>query len=315
KTSFQISGRDTQAVQTDVSEINTMFKDRYNNFVKLTAKEDFLKIQINTLNKEQKKLSKKLKHQEADLSQAEKADLWLAYAEGLKPNLPKIKTGQLHFTTVNYFDPDLQDICIPLLPEKSSLENMQIYMKKYHKAKKGLSVITENLKKTVGEIENTQQLIHRLQSGEIIDLNLGKQAEAKQIIQKASLSDKLMNLKIGEDWQIVIGRKAKENDFITTELARPHDWWFHSRIYHGAHVLLRCFKKQEATPELIKHCCNLAAWYSQAKFSQNVPVDYTQIRFVRKPRKSPAGYVIYSNHHTFYATPMDIRALRELLGL
>jgi len=88
---------------------------------------------------------------------------------------------------------------------------------------------------------------------------------------------------------------------------------FHSRIYHGAHVLLRCFKKQEPGPELINLCCNLAAGYSKAKNSANVPVDYTQIRYVRKPRKSAPGLVIYTNHHSVYATPIDIRAAREQL--
>ncbi|MDP2172768.1 MAG: NFACT RNA binding domain-containing protein, partial [Candidatus Cloacimonadaceae bacterium] len=117
------------------------------------------------------------------------------------------------------------------------------------------------------------------------------------------------------DFEIVIGRKASENDFVTTQLGRPHDWWFHTRIYHGAHVLLRNFHKKEPTGETIRLCCSLAAWYSKAKFSTNVPVDYTQIRFVRKPRKSAPGYVTYSNHHTYFASPMDIRAVREALKL
>lgn len=316
KTSFSPDTQSLQPPYPDGSDsCNAYFKTRFETVLQTQTTQDLRAQQSKVILRELKKLQKKLKLQEQDLHEAELADYWLACAEGIKPNLAKLKTGQANFSTVNYFDADMAEITITLLLDKSPLENMQYYLKKYQKAKKGLAIINANLAKTRDEIAQTEVLLERLESGEMLDLNLDKSVSAKQIIQKASLSDRLLNLKIGEDYQIVIGRKATENDFITTQLARPHDWWFHSRIYHGAHVLLRCFKKQEPSPELIRHCCNLAAWHSQAKFSANVPVDYTQIRFVRKPRKSPPGYVIYSNHHSVYATPMDLRAIKETLKL
>ncbi|HOU72739.1 MAG TPA: hypothetical protein PLB85_05085, partial [Candidatus Syntrophosphaera sp.] len=84
-------------------------------------------------------------------------------------------------------------------------------------------------------------------------------------------------------------------------------------IYRGSHILLRCFRKTTPPDELISLCCSLAAWYSKARFSQNVPVDYTQIRYVRKPRKSPPGFVVYTEHRTVFADPRDLRSVREEL--
>lgn len=316
KTSFLPDNETINPPYPDGSDTcNSYFKARFREVVHTASKVDLRAQQSVIVKRELKKLQKKLKLQQQDLHEAELADYWRDCAEGIKPNLHRIKAGDESYCTVNYFDPNLAEICIPLLKDKSPKENLQYYLKKYQKAKKGLSIIKDNIAKTSEEIAKTEALLLRIESGEQTDLNLGKAESAKQIIQKASLSDKLIGLKIGDDYQIVIGRKATENDFITTQLGRPHDWWFHSRIYHGAHVLLRCFKKQEPTPELIRYCCNLAAWHSQAKFSANVPVDYTQIRFVRKPRKSPPGYVIYTNHHSVYATPMDLRAVKEALKL
>lgn len=293
---------------------NTYLRKRYDEVIRNRGIEQKRNSQIAQLKRELKKLEKKLKLQEQDLADASKVDWWRDCAEALKPNLKAISKGQESYVTINYFNPELKEIVVPLLIDKSPHENLQHYLKKYHKAKNGLSIIGENIAKTRLELERSRELLSRMEAGEEIDLNLKSGASAEQIIQKAGVLDKLLSLQVGEEWQIVIGRKAKENDFVTTQLGRPHDWWFHSRIYHGAHVLLRCLKKKDPSPELIRHCCNLAAWYSQAKHSLNVPVDYTQIRFVRKPRKAAPGYVIYTNQHTVYATPMDIRELRALLN-
>jgi len=316
KTGFLPSREKPEKPYPDGStDCNAYFANRYEKVLKQQGVIQRKQSQTAQLNRELKKLNKKLTLQQADLAEAEKADYWRDCAEALKPNLKSIDPGQQEFVTINYYDPEMKEISIPLLPDKNPMQNLQHYIKKYQKAKKGHAIILSNLESTKGEIERTEALLARIEAGEELDLNLKSGSSASQIIQKASLLDRLLSLKISDDWQIVIGRKAKENDFITTQLGRPHDWWFHCRIYHGAHVLLRCFTKKNPGPELINHCCNLAAWYSQAKHSGNVPVDYTQIRYVRKPRKAAPGLVVYSNHHSVYATPMDLRELRDMLGL
>lgn len=101
--------------------------------------------------KELQKLQKKREKLKQDLTNAEKADFWLACAECLKTNLHNLKTGRESFTAINYLDPALQEIEIPLQKDKSPQENLQSYLKKYHKAKNGLQIITKNLAQTDAE--------------------------------------------------------------------------------------------------------------------------------------------------------------------
>jgi predicted ribosome quality control (RQC) complex YloA/Tae2 family protein len=270
-----------------------------------------LQSKLKLLGRELKKAQKRLKMQMQDLQNAEQAEYYHACAEAIKPNMHQIKAGQNELVTTDYLSPDLDTITVPLLPEKSALQNLNHYIKKYQKAKNGLAIIKLNIEKTKTEIGSIQGLISRLEAGDDLDLDCRDNSRVMQ--QKVQELDKILNLRIDDSWHIYIGRKAKENDFITTKLGKPMDWWFHSRIYRGAHVLLRNYKKQEPQAELIRMCSALAAWYSQAKFSLNVPVDYTQIRYVRKPRGSAAGYVTYTNYKTCFANPKDLRSIRSEL--
>lgn len=296
------------------SSCNNYFQWHYHQVFSRQQDKDWGLHQKSILHQQLQKLNKKLEKQQAELKEAGQADYFLACAEALKPNLPNIQSGQSSVCTTNYLDPALGEIIIPLLKDKSPRDNLKNYLKKYHKAKNGLARIQENIIGTISEIDELQALLQRVENGKTLALNLDKKDDAGSIRVKENQLSKLLQYKVNEDWQIVIGRKAKENDFITTQLAKPHDWWFHSRIYHGAHVLLRCLRKKDPDDRLIEICASLAAWYSKAKFSTNVPVDYTQIRFVRKPRKSAPGFVTYTNFKSVYASPMDIRAVREKLN-
>jgi predicted ribosome quality control (RQC) complex YloA/Tae2 family protein len=127
----------------------------------------------------------------------------------------------------------------------------------------------------------------------------GKKEEKKK--------EQFKRLKVNEEWDIFMGRTSRENDLLTCKTAKPTDWWFHSRVFHGTHLVLRNYRKQEPNNELIILCSRIAAYYSKAKNSTNVPVDYTQIRYVTKPHGAASGYVIYKNQKTLFVTPISIR--------
>lgn len=263
--------------------------------------------------RELKKARQKLKRQEREGADAERMEHWRVCAETLKSNLERISRGQESLKTVNYFDPDMAEIEIPLKSDLSARQNLEWYLKKYSKAKRGRDLIAKNIARTKKQIEKLEGIVERIDGGEEIPLpSRGSKSRPERV---PDILDKLLRLRVSDDFEIVIGRKARENDFISTQLGRPHDWWFHTRIFRGSHILLRCFRKSSPDIELIRVCCALAAWYSKARFSQNVPVDYTQIRYVRKPRKSPPGYVIYTDQKTVYVDPMDLRSVRRRLDL
>jgi len=258
------------------------------------------------------RIQRKIAAQTNELTVARDAEKWYQYAEIIKYNLSDINKGQTELVSVNYFAPEAPPVSIPLEPTLDAVRNMQRYIKQFHKARNGAAIIARNLAGSEAAAETVKGIIRRIEAGEIIyPETKGGKPQTGHSIGKL---DKLLRLKIDQDWEIVIGRKASENDLVSTELGRPHDWWFHTRIYRGAHVLLRNFARKEPPEHLIEMCCGLAAYYSKAKFSQNVPVDYTQVRYVRKPRRSPTGFVTYTNHHTVFAQPLDLRSAKAQLS-
>lgn len=259
------------------------------------------------------KAQDKLAKQEAEARDAGMADHWKVCAETLKTNLQNIGRGQTSLKAVNYFDPNLAQIEIPLQSELSPRQNLHYYLKKYTKAKRGRELIAQHVAATREEISRLQTILARIDAGEEVDPPSARTVSS--LGRKLDLEDKLLRLRLSDEFEIVIGRKASENDFISTQLGRPHDWWFHTRVFRGSHILLRCFRKTTPGDELIGLCCSLAAWYSKARFSSNVPVDYTQVRFLRKPRRSPPGFITYSEHKTVFAEPRDLRSVRGELKL
>ncbi len=112
----------------------------------------------------------------------------------------------------------------------------------------------------------------------------------------------------GKEWKIHSGRTRKENDELTTKFANSDDWFFHSRIYHGSHIIVRNPDKSENLPREVKiFAAKIAAYFSKAKHSTNVPVDFTKVKYVSKPRKSPPGFVTYKHQKTLFVKPLNPR--------
>ena len=122
--------------------------------------------------------------------------------------------------------------------------------------------------------------------------------------KKTDMSSSLSNyikLKIDE-FDVFIGKNNKQNDFLTLKVANDNDYWFHTKDIHGSHLILKC---NGITPKIstIEKCAKICAYYSKAKFSSHVPVDYTLKKFVKKPHGAVPGYVIYTNNKTIYVDP------------
>ena len=204
----------------------------------------------------------------------------------------------------NYYEEEFPEISISLKEEFSPQENINFYFKKYRKARDGKEKIKEQIRLTNEAIKELDDRIAVVQNLEGDELVLYQNENRKDV---GHAKKRYRSISVNEDWEIIIGRTSTENDFITTRLARAWDWWFHTRVFKGTHVVLRNFSKKQLPDDLRLICCRLAAYFSKAKKSTNVPVDYTEIRYVRKPRKSPPGYVIYKEQKTLYVDPLSMR--------
>ena len=106
------------------------------------------------------------------------------------------------------------------------------------------------------------------------------------------------------------GRNNAQNDALTLRTAFKSDVWLHTRKIHGSHVVIACRAGARPDETTLRQAAAVAAWYSRARESRNVPVDYTEVRFVKKPAGARPGMVIYTNQRTVYADPDGALAQR-----
>jgi hypothetical protein len=139
---------------------------------------------------------------------------------------------------------------------------------------------------------------------------------------KQSSSSSIPEKRNIDGYTVYIGKNNKQNDYLTCRLAQNSDIWFHTKDIHGSHVVLKVDSNPNAShansensgisntfnvPDAVLYkCASVAAYYSKARMSQNVPVDYTLIKYVKKPNGAKPGMVIYTNNKTIYANPQNI---------
>ncbi|MDY6915581.1 MAG: NFACT RNA binding domain-containing protein [Candidatus Cloacimonadota bacterium] len=288
-------------------DMNLIFEKLYYESVLEKRNKRIKQKKIKNLRQQISKKERKLDNLDKELQTASKEKKWKQYAELLNANFNRIKNGADSIILKNYYEEGFPEIEIPLQAELTPLQNVEKYFKKYRKARDGKKKIAEQIKLTEQEISNLELQIAEIQDKDFLIYQNEERGTSRT--QK-----KYKRIKLGDSWQIFVGRSSKENDFLTKTLAQPHDWWFHTRIFKGTHVVLRNLTKQELPEELKLICCRLAAYFSKAKKSRNVPVDYTQIRYVRKPKGSPPGFVIYDKQKTLYVDPLSFREAVKFLS-
>lgn len=266
---------------------------------------------LHKLKKQSEQIEKTIEKESAEFSQMEDAEKWKKFGELLKANFDKIKKRQKEIKVIDYFAENAPLISIPLNEEWNAHKNVESYFKRYKKAKSGKTKLLIHICANKKKLQNILDKIACTKKcktiEELHELEGEKRGEKKKINVKQLF--RRFSVKTGEKkWEIFVGRNNRENDELTTKFAKPNDWFFHSRIYHGAHIIVRNPERLESLPDKIKYlAAGIAAFYSKAKHSTNVPVDFTKIRYVSKPRKSPPGFVVYRNQKTLFVDPIDPR--------
>ena len=142
-----------------------------------------------------------------------------------------------------------------------------------------------------------------------------KKANSKGNKQSKENSSNMPEKRDIDGYTVYIGKNNKQNDYLTCRLAQNSDIWFHTKDIHGSHVVLKTDSLHSSSenssasctfniPDAVLYkCASIAAYYSKARMSQNVPVDYTLIKYVKKPNGAKPGMVIYTNNKTIYANP------------
>ncbi len=250
---------------------------------------------------------KKVKILNDTITEGSKKDLYRVYGELLTANIYSLKEGQKSATLWDYYSEDNSMITIPLDSNKSPSENIQSYYKKYNKLKKSEEAAVEQLKITEEEIDYLTSVINNIS-------NITSYEEVHEIreelmeagyIRYRKNKDKPKTTKphhfvSSQGYDIYVGRNNLQNDYLTLRFAGKTDTWFHTKNIPGSHVIV---KGNNLPEETLLEAASLAAYFSKGKASSKVPVDYTEVRNVKKPNGAKPGMVIYNTNKTIYADP------------
>ena len=269
---------------------------------------DLLKL----LNSNLERLTKKLVIQEKTLKDAENKEKYKIFGDLLTANLYRIEIGAPSVTVENYYEPDCPQIEIELSPQLSPSKNAQRYYKLFTKLKNAEIEMEKQRIATLSDIDYLESTLCSLENAETEnDLNLirselseeGYIKKIKSGKREQKRESKPMHFISSDGFDIYVGKNNTQNDFLTLKFANSQDIWFHTKQIHGSHTVIKLGIDKEVPKTTMLEAAKLAAYYSKARESAQVPVDYTQIKNVKKPAGAKPGMVIYDNYNTVYVTP------------
>lgn len=242
---------------------------------------------------------------ETKLRESASAEKYKLYGELILSNLHNIKSRTDKVELFNYYDNT--NITVPLDIKLTPQANAQKYYKKYNKSKKTAEVVTQQINEDNEFIEYIQTIIESLRQAETLQDLEDIAAEMKQngfIKDNTKKSEKEISkprqYKV-DGFLIRVGRNNAQNDRLV-RASKPDDIWLHTKDIHSSHTVITSDKKVVPNHVLVI-AAEITAYYSKAHLSQNVPVDYTFIKFVKKPPKAALGRVIYTDQHTLFVNP------------
>lgn len=310
---------------TDIKQYGSSFKtEKFESFSALldgfyTKKEnvsrinssakDIIKLINNLKNRTEKKISLRL----LDLEKCKNRETLRVYGELIKANLYSIKNGSEFAEVVNYYDSELKTVKIPLNPAISPSANANKYFKDYKKsytAEQTLTALIEKDRKELEYFDAVSDSINR--SSTLSDLQeireeleeTGYIKRTKDKRKKGNSNSAFKEYTSEEGYRILVGKNNKQNDLITTQIASKLDLWFHTKDIAGSHVLVMSGGK-EVSDQTVLQAATLAAKNSKAAASSKVAVDYTPIKFVKKPNGAKPGMVIYTTNKTIFVNPTE----------
>ena len=267
------------------------------------------------------RVRRKLAAQEKEMAACLDRDHLRICGELITANLYRMERGQSRLTAQNYYDENCADVDIPLDVRLSPQENAARYFKQYAKAKTAEKYLAAQLQRGREELQYLESVLQELAQAESEqDFNdirteltdggyLRGRGKKQPGFQRAS---KPREFRSSAGLRILVGRNNRQNDRLTTKDADKRDVWLHTQKIHGSHVIL-CTGGAEPDEQSLMEAASLAAYFSQAQGSTKVPVDYTPVRFVKKPAGAKPGMVVYTTYQTLLADP-DESLVKRLAG-
>lgn len=247
-----------------------------------------------------------------ELSKAENSDHYRLYGELLNANLHLVEPGADSVTVTSYYDGS--QVTIPLDKRFSGPRNAQNYFKKYGKAKtaiheKKLQILENDM--DIEYLESALVMADNAESTEAVEeireelVQQGYLRRRKNSFAPKKGKAKPMEYHVSGGYRVLVGRNNLENDRLTFKMAGSRDIFMHTKDIHGSHLILFTEGKtaEEVGEEAIYEAASIAAYYSKARESENVPVDYMPVKLVKKPAGARPGMVIFTGNRTVWVNP------------
>lgn len=302
---YQFGNRNKVHVET-INEVLDEFYTKNDKLDRISQKSQSIKKIIQTkLERSLNKLSK----QKEELLDSNNREIYKIYADLISANLYRIDKGLSEIELENFYDENMNKIVIPLDKKHSPAENAQIYYKKYSKLKNAHKLLLEQIPETEKEIEYLENVLNSLDNcTELLELEEIKEELISEgylkgkVKKKHNYTSKPYHYISSDGFDIFVGKNNKQNDLLTLKTAKKNDIWLHVQKMPGSHVIIRA-ENRTVPKKTLEEAAYLAAYYSKGKTSNNVAVDYTERKNVKKPKNAKAGMVIYEDFSTIFVTP------------
>ena len=289
-------------------ELSSLFTNYRNNILKLVS---------STL----AKIQKKLLHINEKLEECKNMDTYKLYGELLTANMYKFSEYTENTVELENYYNNNHLVKVPVDKNKTPSYNVKKYFKKYNKLKNALLIVNEQKKEAESELDYLESIIYELDNAKTIgdideiysEINENPLFERSHLKSNTKITkQKKHNKKLDKtyvpieykikNYTLLVGKNNIQNDYITLKVAKSNDIWFHTKDIHGSHAILQT-KGEAPSMDVLIRCAQIAAYYSKAKLSSNVPVDYTLVKYVKKPSGAKPGFVIYTHNKTINVIP------------
>lgn len=254
---------------------------------------------------------KKLALHRDNLKKSQNREKYKIYGDLLTANLYRVEYGMDSVEVENYYSPKQETVKIPLKAELSPAQNAQNYYKRYNKAKTTEKYAHEQIEDAEEELYYLETVLDAVLKAEApvtfaeIREELAQQGYLPQVNNKKknTVRSKPNQFRSSDGYEILVGRNNRQNDELTLRMAYSTDIWLHTKVIPGSHTIIRTRGEATVPDTTILEAAQLAAYFSKAQNSAQVPVDYTAVKNVKKPNGAKPGMVIYDHYNTVYVQP------------
>lgn len=305
------------------SSINDLLDNYYSRFQKEQRKKEVRSRLKEIIDRELKRVYLKEEKQGQDLKKAEKAEEYRLYGELILSQLTQISRGSKEATLINLYQPEQNQIKIPLDPRLPPHANAERYFKKYRRAQKSKEQIKIQKEKTRREARYLENVSYSLENAGLSELEeISRELEYTGYVKPDSRGGKSQKSKppkseplsftSSQGYRILVGRNNTQNEQVTFKMGSREDTWLHAQKIPGSHVVIKgC--PYPPTEETLQEAAALAAYYSKNRELPRVTIDYTQVKHVKRAPGGKPGMVTYKNFKSISVAPQKTLSQQEQL--